>query len=256
MRVDIEEKRYGPRIAIKDIHLNSCPGEAILFLGTSGAGKSTVFKCITGKTSFKGEISGYKKEDIGYIPQFPALNPEETVFAALFWSGLFSRKYKLWELHKVTRDLINMLGLSHVQNKKIKSLSGGQRQRVSIGKELIRGNDIIIADEIDTGLDPGTARGLNKKIVDITHDQKKTTIVISHNLTNINLFDKVVILVKDKTGAGRIAYFGSVDGMKEFFGTDDYCDVLVGLNLKSENGRGEADDYIKKFDRMDNGRIR
>ena len=257
MIVNINEKYYGKRLALKDIHLHFPKGKTALIIGTSGAGKSTMIKCIIGTTCFSGDTRGYNREDIGYIPQFPALNAMETVEDALYWSALFSRRYSSC---KTAREAAlahaRMMGLTNEKDRPIKNLSGGQKQRVSIAKELIRKKDIIIADEIDTGLDAGVARVLIGTIADITHKQNKTTIVISHNLSNMGLYDNAVVLVRDSAGTGRVAYSGNVCNMKEFFGVDDYVDILVKLNSSNEGGRGEADAYIRKYSRLMNERDR
>lgn len=255
MFVNINAKYYAKRLALSNINNRFPKGKMTLIIGTSGAGKSTVIKCITGMTSFKGSISDYQREDIGYIPQFPALNDMETVEDVLFWSGLFSRKYRSWKaLRQEVIAYIGKIGLTKEKNHRISELSGGQKQRVSIAKELIRSPNIIIADEIDTGLDAGVSRYLVKIVRDITHEQNKTTIVISHNLSNMDLYDRVVVLVRDSAGTGRIAYSGSVSDIKQFFGVNTYASILEKLNSKGEGGKGEADYYIKKYDQLMNER--
>ncbi len=249
MVVNIKEKCYGKTVALRNIHLYFPRGKTTLILGTSGAGKSTLIKCIIGETLFSGEIRDYRKEDIGFIPQFPALNTMETAENALYWSALFSRKYGSRKASRqAAAEYIRLMGLTNEKDHLIGDLSGGQKQRVSIAKELIRKKDIIIADEIDTGLDAGVSRVLIENLADITHKQQKTTIVISHNLSNMKLYDHAVVLVRDSKGTGRIAYAGKVNSLKQFFGTEDYGEILVKLNSPNEGGRGEADAYIKKFE--------
>lgn len=122
-------------------------------------------------------------------------------------------------------------------------------QRVAIAKELIRDKEILIADEIDTGLDCGVARSLCNMLNRIAHEEKKTVIVISHNLTNIEYYDNVVVLVKDSNKTGRIAYHGSPYQMKTFFRVDDYVDILMKLNSEDEGGENLADFYIDQYER-------
>ncbi|MBE6006318.1 MAG: ABC transporter ATP-binding protein [Sarcina sp.] len=248
MQVDIIKKNYPNRVALRDIHVEFPRGCASLIIGTSGAGKSTLIKCMIGMTSFDGEISDYKREDIAYIPQHPALNTLETARDAIYWSAVFSRLYKSKEkLNNAVEHYVQTMGLESVQNNEIKRLSGGQMQRVSIAKELIRGKNIIIADEIDTGLDCGVSRDLIKKLCNITHESGKTTIIISHNIVNIELYDRVVVLAKGSDKAGGLAYAGSPGGIRNFFGVTDYVDILTKINAKDEGGDGEADTYIKNF---------
>ena len=83
----------------------------------------------------------------------------------------------------------------------------------------------------------------------IAHKEKKTVIVISHNLINIELYDNVVVLVKDSNKTGRIAYHGSPYQMKTFFQVHDYVDILMKLNSEDEGGENLADFYIDQYER-------
>lgn len=253
MRVDIEKKRYPGKTydALRNIHVAFPPGYSTLILGTSGAGKSTLIKCMIGMTSFEGEITEYRREDIAYIPQHPALNRKETAHDAIFWSARFSRLYRgSQELHDAVQYYIHTMGLDSVQNSPIDKLSGGQMQRVSIAKELIRGKNIIIADEIDTGLDCGVSRFLISKLRDITHETGKTTVIISHNIVNIELYDRVIVLAKGSDETGGIAYAGSPAYIRGFFEVSDYVDILTRINTEDEGGKEEADIFIKRFDEL------
>ncbi len=247
MRVDIREKRYKDKLALKDVHVVFPEGKTTLIIGTSGAGKSTLIKCLIGTTSYDGEVTDYQREHIAYIPQHPALNVRETAQDAIYWSGLFSRLYSKDELNKVVEHYVESMGLQSVKEHEIRRLSGGQQQRVSIAKELIRGKSIIIADEIDTGLDCGVSRDLISKLCNITHTENKTTIIISHNIVNIELYDRVIVLVKSSTKCGRITYSGAPEYIRDFFGVDDYVDILSKVNATDEGGLGEADYFIRKF---------
>lgn len=247
MRVDINKKLYSGKPALEDIHVVFPEGKTTLIIGTSGAGKSTLIKCLIGTTSFDGEVSEYRREDIAYIPQHPALNDRETAQKAIYWSALFSRLYSRSGLHEAVDGHIRTMGLQSVKDHEIRHLSGGQMQRVAIAKELVRSKKIIIADEIDTGLDCGVSRDLITKLCSITHRDNKTTIIISHNIVNIELYDRVVVLVKSSSKCGRIAYCGSPEYIRGFFGVSDYVDILSKVNALDEGGGGEADYYINKF---------
>lgn len=257
MKVDIREKSYdGKRKILKNIQLTFPKGKTTLIIGTSGAGKSTLIKCLIQQTSFKGVITDENTSQkdmlkkIAYIPQHPALNKNETARQSIYWTArlnsLFESKSSLM---KKTEKCIHDVGIDYVKENLIKDLSGGQMQRVAIAKELIRDKEIIIADEIDTGLDFGVARSICNMLNDISHRENKTVIVISHNLTNIELYDKVVVLVKDDDKIGRVAFSGNPKAMQNFFGIADYVDILLKLNSKDEGGEGKAEYYINKFER-------
>ena len=247
MEIHINEKRYGHRLGLKDIHLSFPSGETTLIIGTSGAGKSTLIKCLIQKTTYNGSSKGYRKENIAYIPQHPALNTDETVYHSIFWSCRFSDLGRSDDIvHRMAEEAVKKVGLGYVERSKIKNISGGQIQRVSIAKELVRGKDIIIADEIDTGLDCGVARSLVQMLRRITKEEGKTTIIISHNIANIELYDNLVVLAKDLNNVGRVAFFGKPSQAKKHFDVKDYVDILMKINPKEEGGLGMADNYIMK----------
>ena len=103
-----------------------------------------------------------------------------------------------------------------------------------------------IADEIDTGLDCGVSRDLVTKLCDITHRTGKTTIIISHNIVNIELYDRVVVLAKGSDKTGGIAYAGSPAYIRGFFEVNNYVDILTKINASDEGGMGQADYFIGK----------
>ena len=137
------------------------------------------------------------------------------------------------------------MGLSAVKDHPVGKLSGGQKQRVSIAKELVRGKEILIADEIDTGLDCGVSRSLIEMLAKVTREENKTTIIISHNLSNMHLYDRAVVLAKDSKGCGRVMFSGKVSALKSHFDVNDYVDILKRLNAKDEGGKGEADHFLQ-----------
>lgn len=254
MRIFIKEKAYGfinPKVIISDIDISFKKGESYLIIGASGAGKSTLIRCITGMTSFDGRTENFNRSDIAYIPQFPALNNDRTVNSEVYFSRKFAclcdRTLPSDNIDEVVRSQLRSVGIDSLADRPIHSLSGGQKQRVSICKEAVRGKHTIIGDELDTGLDVGTARSIIRNLCDITHKQGLTTIVISHNITNLMLFDNLIVLAKDSHGVGRLAYVGKPTNALSFFDAKDYTDILARINIKIEGGMGLADQYIAKY---------
>lgn len=252
LKIDIESKsRYQKmkkKVIVKDIHLELESGTSTLMLGTSGAGKSTIISCITGNTRFRGRVRQDKQSRIAYIAQHPALNMNETVCEAIYYSGRYdhpaaSRK----SVQEETERLMKMLGLEDIQYNKIKNISGGQLKRTAIACELIRETDVLILDEPDSGLDAGVSWRLSEHIRDLTHYEKKTTLVISHNTTNISHYDNLLVLAKDSDKAGSICYFGSPAGALSWFSVSDYYEILLEINSKEDEGRGRGAHYIEKY---------
>lgn len=253
LKVDIETKsrrnRLKPNITIQNIHLEFKEGTSTLIIGTSGAGKTTIIECILGSTRFKGQVqTDTTKSKIAYIAQHPALNKRETVFQGIYYAGRYDRPQVLPKyIEQETERLIKMLGLSYVKNNYIDKISGGQLKRVAIAAELIRNADILIMDEPDSGLDPGVAYRLSEHIRDLTHKEQKTTIVISHNVSNIAHYDKILVLAKDKNKTGGVAFFGTPLDALSWFGVSNYQEIFLRINSKEEEGEGLGNFYILKY---------
>ena len=143
--------------------------------------------------------------------------------------------------------MLAQFGLESVKNSLVDKLSGGQRKRLSIAMEYISNPSLFILDEPDSGLDGVVARGLFEKLRAIA-DEGKIVIVITHTPDRvIDLFDDVIVLAKDKSRTGRLAWYGPVKEAYEFFGKDSMEDILLSINQKDEGGEGRADEFVEKY---------
>jgi ABC-type multidrug transport system ATPase subunit len=118
---------------------------------------------------------------------------------------------------------------------------------VSIAMELISNPSLFILDEPDSGLDGVMARELMTQLRAVA-DQGKIVIVITHTPDRVaDLFDDVIVLAKDDKRVGRLAYYGSIDGARKFFGSDSMEGIVKSINAKAVGGEGRAEEYIAKF---------
>ena len=144
-------------------------------------------------------------------------------------------------------EVLEEFGLYPERMSHVSQLSGGQRKRLSIALEYISDPGLFILDEPDSGLDGVVARELFEKLRKIA-DQGKIVIVITHTPDRvINMFDEVVVLAKDSERTGRLAFHGTRDEAREFFGKEGMEGILSCINQKDEGGEGLADEFIEKF---------
>ena len=138
--------------------------------------------------------------------------------------------------------MINRLGLDAVQNSRIQKLSGGEQRRVHVGIELVANRVLYCLDEPDAGLDPRNKQKLFQILRSLTREERKTIIVIIHDVAYIDLFDQVILMTK-KDNVGRLAFSGSPEEAREFFGVEE---------MKEVYSRLEADPakYIEAYARM------
>lgn len=154
---------------------------------------------------------------------------------------------RISELLSRVESVLEQFGLASVKSSLVEKLSGGQRKRLSIAMEYISDPFLFVLDEPDSGLDGVIARDLMRRLRSIT-DQGKIVIVITHTPDRVaDLFDDVIVLAKDSRRTGRLAYYGSIDEAKEFFGTDTMEGILRKINQKDEGGEGLSDEFVKKY---------
>ena len=250
---------FKKKTLLKDIHMTIPKGHMVLLLGGSGAGKTTYLNAVTGYEKANANImldnvDLYKeyskmKYNIGFVPQQDLMRGTDTVINTLTDAALMrlSSDASVMERENRIARMLDQFGLESVKFNLVDKLSGGQRKRLSIAMEFISDPDLFILDEPDSGLDGVVARNLFKSLREIA-DSGKIVVVITHTPDRvIDLFDDVIVLAKDATRTGRLAWYGPVKEAYEFFGKDSMEDILLTINQKDEGGEGRADEFVEKY---------
>ncbi len=253
------KKFFRKKVLLKDIHLSIPTGHMVLLLGGSGAGKTTFVNAATGYEKADAEVilSGqdvYKdydqmKFDLGFAPQQDLMRDCDTVIMTLKDAASLRLPLDMPHADKEERvtTVLEMFGLAAVKHNLVSSLSGGQRKRLSIAMEFISDPTMFFLDEPDSGLDGVLARKLFTELRSIA-DEGKIVVVITHTPDRvIDLFDDVIVLAKDKTKTGRLAYYGPVKEAYTFFGKDSMEEILLSINPKDEGGEARADEFVEKY---------
>ncbi len=210
LSVDRLSKQFKNKIAVDRVTFNLTEGVTGL-LGANGAGKTTLMRMMTGileptsgditadgipvQTEEYRAILGYLPQDFGYYPEFTA---REFVRYIAALKGLDKREAK-----RKTEELLELVGLSDVAGKKIKTFSGGMKQRVGIAQAIINDPKILILDEPTAGLDPKERVRFRNLIAEIGKD----TIVLfsTHIVSDIEHIASNVMMMRD----GQIIYDGA-----------------------------------------------
>ena len=261
--IDIKErsvwKSFKKRVLLSEVHLAVEPGEMVLILGGSGAGKSTFIKSVMGYDRAEGTIrygdkdvyDDYEtmKREIGYVPQQDLVRLSDTVEDTLLAAARLRMPGDSTseEQKKRVEWLMDILGLTDERANMVGAISGGQKKRVSIGIELAADPALFFLDEPDSGLDGVMARGLMEKLRVIA-DLGKIVMVITHTPDRAaDLFTKVVVLGKTEDGVGHLIYYGRPEEALAFFETDKLEKIVHRINRASEGGEGLADEFYHRF---------
>lgn len=255
---------FKKRYLLKDINLDIPNGSLVLLLGGSGAGKTTLVNAVNGYEKADADIylngkNIYENYDqmkyrIGFVPQQDLLRMNDTVQSTLEDAALLRMPQSVTaaERKKKIEDVMETLGMAGRTGGLVAKKSGGQKKRISIGMELISDPDLFILDEPDSGLDGVIARELFEKLRQIA-DQGKVIIAITHTPDRVaDLFDKVIVLARDSGRCGRLAFYGSPDEAREFFGRDTMEQIVMCVNREEEGGEGRADEFIRRYAALTN----
>ena len=263
LTVNLEERTvselFKKKYLLRDIHMYIKPGSMVLLLGGSGAGKTTLVNTINGYEPAKAEItlngSNVYKEydkmlyDVGFVPQQELMRGDDTVYNTLSDSAMLRlpRNFSADDRRQRIEEVMEIFGLLPVKNSMVDKLSGGQKKRLSIAMEFISDPTLFILDEPDSGLDGVMARELMQQLRLIA-DRGKIVIVITHTPDRVvDLFNDVIVLAKDSNRTGRLAFYGSIEEARSFFGREKMEEIVKSINRVEEGGEGRADEFIKKY---------
>ncbi len=199
--------------ALKDINLTIESGEVFGILGSSGAGKSSLVRCInllerptSGKVVIDGkDITDAKNRDlsnirsnIGMIFQNFSLFQQRTVLQNVTFPLELNHTNKN-EREERAKYLLDLVGLKDLANRYPIQLSGGQQQRVAIARALANNPSIMLCDEATSALDSTTTAQILDLLRRINRDLNVTLVIITHSLAVArNICDRVAMIDSGK----------------------------------------------------------
>lgn len=199
-------KYYGNQVALDGVSLTVGKGEIFGLIGPNGAGKTTLVESIAGlRQADQGHIRvlgldprqqrNVLRARVGIQLQANQLPDKIKVWEALDMYSAFYEQAADWEA------LITSLGLSDKRNTRFEELSGGQKQRLSVALALVGNPELLILDELTTGLDPDARRKIWALILEV-RARGVTIVLVSHFMDEAErLCDRVAMLKQGRVVA-------------------------------------------------------
>jgi zinc transport system ATP-binding protein len=195
---------------LNDINFELNKGDFLSIIGANGSGKTTLLKLILKiKESQSGKITlnnSTENINIGYVPQaktldlsFPAIALELVANGInRNWSFRISQKQKEQSL-----ETLKKINAEHLAMKQLSDLSGGELQRIYLARAIIKNPEILLLDELATGIDMVCENDVNSIIKKLNAELKTTIIMVTHDLDSAyNQANKLLLLNK------KVIYFG------------------------------------------------
>ena len=229
-------EQTGHTVGLDNVSLNIEEGETFVCMGLSGSGKSTLIRHLNrlidptaGEILIDGEnvmsfnpeqLIDFRRHKMSMVFQRFGLFPHKTVMQNVGY-GLEMQGKAEEERDKVAMEKIEAVGLNGFENQFPNQLSGGMQQRVGLARALATNSDIMLMDEAFSALDPLIRSDMQKQLIDLQSELKKTIVFITHDLDeSLRLGDHIGIL-----NAGKLVQVGTP------------VDIIM----------NPADDYVKAF---------
>jgi ABC-2 type transport system ATP-binding protein len=235
-------KRFGERVALRDVSFELRAGELVAVVGPNGAGKTTLLSILAGvqgassgdvtfpsgaRASAPAGASGRGGDAIGWAPQQAALYSKLTVRENL---RLFARLERVDDAERAVARMLEQTGLAARADDRVEQLSGGNRQRVNVAVALLAEPRVLALDEPSSALDPGQRARL-WQFVGALASRGTTVLFSTHHLGEVRRYATRAIVLAD----GEVLFDGAPSGLLVGGETD-----LEGAFLRLLEERGHA----------------
>ncbi|MER9707575.1 ATP-binding cassette domain-containing protein [Mesorhizobium sp. M0204] len=228
--------------ALQDVELEIGEGEIFVIMGLSGSGKSTLLRCLSsliepsfGEVLLDGrpltelsaaDLMQVRRHEVGMVFQHFALLPHLSVTENIALP-LRIRHDDPLKIREVVADVVQLVGLAGMEDRRPVQLSGGQQQRVGLARALVVKPGLLFLDEPFSALDPLIRRELQDELLRLQARLKKTMVFVTHDFSEaVRLGDRIAIM-KD----GRVKQVGTPEEIV-IAPADDYVhNFVAGVDL-------------------------
>ncbi len=246
IRIDaLHLKQYGNLLTLllDDISLTIPPHKFVALVGSSGVGKTTLLNALSGLDPARRGIVLYNGQDyyrhlaafstqIGYVPQDDIVHSRLTVAKALYYTARLRlpNDFSHAQIKQRVDEVLEDVGLKHRRRQLVGKLSGGERKRVSIALELLANPSVFFLDEPSAGLDPGLDLKMMLLLRNLAN-KGHTIVLVTHATANIDVCDAICFMAQ----GGRLAFYGSPQEAKSYFGTTNFAEIYNSLEPTEED---------------------
>jgi len=206
-------KRFGSNPVLKDVSFRIEKGESVVIIGRSGCGKSVLLKHLigllqpdAGQVLIEGEgIVGMGERELlrvrrkfGMLFQSAALFDSMTVAENVGFAFRRERALPNREIRQRVAEVLEMVDLPGIENKKPSELSGGMRKRVGLARAIIYRPAIVLYDEPTTGLDPIVSDSIDQLILRVRDRLSVTTVVVTHDMRSTRRLGQRILMLHNR----------------------------------------------------------
>lgn len=250
IQVTSVSKSYGDLKVLNSVSFSIKEGQVYGIIGHSGAGKSTMLRCINGLEEYNEgslkvmghEVSAMSEEElrrfrrgVGMIFQNFNLLKRSTVYKNV------ALPMELWKMDKDVidkrvKELLELVGLSHKISSMPRELSGGEKQRVAIARALALEPKILLCDEATSALDPKITKDILQLLSKINKELGITIVIVTHQMEVVKEICERVVLIE----GGIVKAEGNVDelflrpgqSLRKFLGEEEEIIFPHGVNIR------------------------
>jgi ABC-type Fe3+/spermidine/putrescine transport system ATPase subunit len=212
-------KRFKKVVAINHIQLDVEKGEMLTLLGPSGCGKTTTLRCIAGlEKPDEGDIvidgkpmlsQGFvepSKRGIGMVFQNYAVWPHMKVYNNIVY-GLKIQKMSRQQMNEKAQKVLELVGLSGLEDRYPAQLSGGQQQRVALARALVGNPKVLLLDEPLSNLDAKLREELRFEIKSLVRRMGITAVYVTHDQAEAMVIsDRIAVM-----NSGNVVQLGTAE---------------------------------------------
>jgi zinc transport system ATP-binding protein len=180
---------------LEDININLPKENYISIVGENGSCKTTLLKLILG---YLKPQKGFIKKDfkrIGYVPQRMENFNSEFAITVNEILKCHLKALKIKDKSEIDK-VLSFVNMNEFKNRLIGSLSGGQQQRIFIARALIGSPDLLVLDELSTGVDEKTQNEIYSLIATLTKENKITVVSVEHNKEKAIKYSSLILELK------------------------------------------------------------